>query len=40
MISGTKAIVKDLEFIKQIYLKLLEILPSFNITDSKFYLMG
>ena len=35
MISGTKAIVKDLEFIKQIYLKLLEILPSFNITDSK-----
>lgn len=35
MNNEIKEIKKDLEFIKNIYLKLLLILPSFDITDSK-----
>ncbi|MDD4990513.1 MAG: hypothetical protein PHW31_04410 [Candidatus Pacebacteria bacterium] len=35
MKNEIKTIENDLEFIKNIYLKLLSILPSFNITDSK-----
>jgi len=35
MINEIKNIEKDLEFIKDIYIKLLKILPNFNITDSK-----
>lgn len=35
MTNEIKSIEKDLELIRNIYLKLLEILPSFNITDRK-----
>lgn len=35
MKNEIKEIEKDLEFVKNIYVKLLTILPSFDITDSK-----
>lgn len=35
MANEIKSIEKDLELVKNIYLKLLTILPNFNITDKK-----